>query len=56
MGAETGRRQGYAADILPQGAMYGDLMDVAAFAYDASLPPASTAAPYADAGDEPIVG
>ena len=28
MTAETDRRQHYATDVLPQGAMYGDLMDL----------------------------
>lgn len=52
MTAEDDRRSGYAADMLPLGAEYGDLMNLPPVpAYTMPPPPE---AGYPDQGDEPV--
>jgi hypothetical protein len=54
MGAEHGRRDHYAVDILPQGASYGDPVPVEQYPNPAFEVPASQSADYLFAGDEPV--
>jgi hypothetical protein len=56
MAADADRRTGYAADMSPLGASYGDEMDLTGLLPDNALPPASQPGWYGNAGDEPIVG
>jgi len=52
MSAEYGRRDGYAADILPEGAEYGDLPDLPDPPAYTVVPPGSSL--YPGPGDEPV--